>query len=380
MQVQDYLSDKINSGFSVTAALKSLTDEFGISAKIYPDDDMVLLDYSQIDSPKSHPIVIECRSLILRVSDLSIVSRKFDRFFNANECPEHYTDFVLSRAKVLEKSDGSLIGMYHNGVTNRWEISTRGMAKAEGGHAFGGTFREKVLDAMGVTEEQFQEKFDANLIKGCTYIAEFCSPENRVVTKYSTPHMVLLGVVYAYGYQYDMRDLGNWVLIMQGFGINIRPLQQYDLKATLAELIEDANALTDLKEGFVVWDEVSGKRMKIKSATYLIAHKLRGNDAIPTRKNLLILVLEGEVEEFLVYFPEWQSAIEEIQAEVKLFEKQLIQLHNQHCNISDQKEFALSVKDFHGSGYLFTARKTNQLPITVFHSANINQKLRTFGV
>lgn len=194
LEVQKFLNEKIGNGFSSVAALSSLTNELGIKAKLYPDDNMVLLDYDMISSPKSHPIVIECRSLILRLSDFSVLSWKFNRFFNSGECPEYYTDFDLSRSVCLEKSDGSLIGIYFNDYTNRWEISTRGMARAEGEHVLGGTFRELALKTMGyATEEEFQTAIKL-LPKHLTYVMELCSPLNRVVKKYDKPCMVLLTV------------------------------------------------------------------------------------------------------------------------------------------------------------------------------------------
>ena len=55
---------------------------------------------------------------------------------------EYYHDFDLSRSVIMEKADGSLVGVYHH--NGKWHISTRGMAFAEGEHVMGGTFRDKV--------------------------------------------------------------------------------------------------------------------------------------------------------------------------------------------------------------------------------------------
>lgn len=67
--------------------LSALTEKLGIAVKpfITPSGDtLYLLDYNQIDSPKTDPIVCECRSLIID-SDYNVVSRSFDRFFNYSE-------------------------------------------------------------------------------------------------------------------------------------------------------------------------------------------------------------------------------------------------------------------------------------------------------
>ena len=62
LQVQEYLRDtRFADNF---AALEVLEAELGIKARIYEDDNLVLLDYNQIESPKTHPIVIErCEQL-----------------------------------------------------------------------------------------------------------------------------------------------------------------------------------------------------------------------------------------------------------------------------------------------------------------------------
>lgn len=124
MKVQEYLRNKNDP----LQALATLKEELGIRYKVYEEDGIVILDYDQIESPKTHPIVIECRSLILSYPEFDVVSRKYDRFFNYGEAPDMYADFSFDDAVVMEKADGSLIGVYHNPKTDRWEISTRGMA------------------------------------------------------------------------------------------------------------------------------------------------------------------------------------------------------------------------------------------------------------
>lgn len=82
LNVQKFLIEQVQSGKSNTDAFNALTEQFSIKVKLYDEERVVLLDYHQLDSPKTHPIVIECRSLILCMDTFKIVSRKFDRFFN----------------------------------------------------------------------------------------------------------------------------------------------------------------------------------------------------------------------------------------------------------------------------------------------------------
>jgi hypothetical protein len=115
----------------------------------------------------------------------------------------------------------------------------------------------------------------------------------------------------------------------------------------------------------------------------MVAHKLRGNDAVPTRKNLLALVLEGEVDEFLVYFQEWKTLINDVQVEVAQVEADLISAWALNRYLGSQKEFALAVKDVKASWALFKARQQNLGqgdPLHVFHAAPLSQKMKVFGV
>lgn len=71
MKVQEYLRDK-NDPLQALAVLK---EELGIRYKVYEEDGIVILDYDQIESPKTHPIVIECRSLILSYPEFDVVAQ-----------------------------------------------------------------------------------------------------------------------------------------------------------------------------------------------------------------------------------------------------------------------------------------------------------------
>ena len=380
LEVQKFLHNKVASGLTNLEAFQALSTELGIKVKVYddPQDRMVLLDYDQFESPKTHPIVIECRSLILCLDTFDLVSQKFNRFFNLGECPEFYSDFRFEGSYVMEKADGSLIGIYNrNGV---WHISTRGMAKSEGEHPRGGTFREKVLAAFGFhSEEAFQDFFNANLKPGYTYVFEYISPENRIVTKYEKAEMVLLAINNM-GEELSFQTMKDLSEFFKFYGFNVRLPKLYDATRDIEQLVEVANSLENLEEGFVVWDPLSGKRVKIKAKTYLVAHKLRGENVVPTRKNLLSIVLEGEVDEFLAYFPEWTEAVIALQKEVADFEAYLMEVWFDVCNIQDQKEFALKVKDLRGSGFLFEAKKKKKSPVAIFRETDVNKKMRVFGV
>lgn len=381
LKVQEYLVNKSNELGTKLEALEALKQEFGIKYRLYPEDGMVLLDYDQINSPKSHPIVIECRSLILRYHTFGVVSRKFDRFFNYGECPEYYEDFDFSKAQVFEKVDGSLIGIYYNFFTDKWEISTRGMAKAEGPHSFYPTFRDCVLDTFGFKNEQEFQKTFSEFVCHHTYVFECIGPKNKCVKRYESPEMVCLGVINKHTGKIALKggtaEEVAYVL-SHTHKLNVRLPKVYE--ASDAEsIVKMVSEFKDLDEGVVAFDPVSNKRVKIKSATYVAAHKLRGNDPVPTKKNLLTVIFEGEVDELLAYFPEFKEYIDPLQARLSWIVGAMGEDWLKVKDIESQKDFALAVKDKPYSNVLFEARKKNQDPVKVFDGMTLSYKLRLFG-
>lgn len=371
LEVQKFLNTCVyEQGMTSQEALAELTSQFAIKVKHYEYEGIVLLDYHMIDSPKMHPIVIECRSLILGFNTWRVVSRKFDRFFNYGEALEYYHDFDLSRSVIMEKADGSLIGVYHH--NGKWHISTRGMAFAEGEHVLGGTFRDKVLDAFSTSEEEFQQAFDG-FTKDTTFVFEYTSPENRIVTKYEEPLMVLLSanngeVEWEYAVAYKELYL---------MGLKFRPVKTYSA-SDMDAVVQLANSLPNLQEGFVIYDPVSKKRMKVKSSLYVVAHSIRGNDPLPTKKNLLRLLFTGELGEFCAYFPEWQDKAFDIQREVDNAYRELSVVWDEYKHLESQKDFALAIKDVPYNGILFQARKMNKTVNESWNDWPIEKKISMF--
>jgi hypothetical protein len=376
LNVQQYLIDN---------SIQSLIDEFNIKVNQYPEDGLLMLNYDQLKSPKTHPIVMECRSLILNAYNYELVSQKFNRFFNLGETPEYYTDFNWNKCHIMSKEDGSLIGVYLNPNTGSIEISTRSMAKAEQSHDIFGNWRTAILNAFGFkSEEDFQDYWKNGFFSypgnytGKTFVFEFISPLNRIVTPYKIDEMVLLSVNNNCN-EYSKDDLVCFEKIFQKDKLNIRLPVFYNLPKSPNELIVAVNNLTDLKEGFVLWDEISGKRIKLKSSAYLVAHSIRGETGRPTRKNILNLILTGEDSEFLVYFPEYTDQFNSVRKDVLEFYDILNNTWKDIKHITDQKDFALKIKDTRQSGLYFMAKKNNTDPINAFNSLSTEKQIKFLG-
>lgn len=354
MQVIEYLKKH---------GIEALTAEFAIIVKKV--DDLLVLNYNQIESPKTHPIVIECRSLILD-TDFNIVSRSFDRFFNYGEALNVQKPVDFSKARAFEKVDGSLIKIYcHKGV---WRIATRGTAYAESNAGDGPTFKTLVLKALDYDDDAaFQDGCNAFLDPDWTYIHELTSFENRVVKRYEGYTLHYLAARHNQTGEY-----GDWYE-EKAAEYNGARLINFFTFDTVENCVRTARELKNLDEGYVIYQD-GEPMMKIKSPAYLAVHAIRGEGLTP--KRIAQLVLCNEQEEYLAYFPEDAVHFDKY---INAFTMMLADIECKfmlHFHITDQKEFAMAVKDYPFSAAVFRARNNNISVITAFHDQTDAYKLR----
>ena len=353
-----------------------------------PYQNLMVLNYDQINSPKNDEITMLCRNLIVQFCDdgFHVVSRSFDRFFNLGEMEDYYTDFVWENATAQEKMDGSLISIYWNPLSMRWEVSTSGTAFGESEiYSSGVTYRQGVLAAFDVDDSNFNIWVDTIFHREYTYIFEFVSPENRIVTPYKKAEMILLAVRnHATGEYNDTEKTDCYnrsvsvgaTIYPSKMGLKFRLVEQFQIQSS-GEIVDATESLTGLKEGFVVVDK-NNKRIKIKNSQYLILHKLRGKLTGLTRRDVFGLILSGESEEYLSYFKE----------DIDMFDKAKVEIDNQlsrmdlvyvDCNwLLSDKDFANSIILEDAKSYMFSARKNKTMPSTEFKNSPIERRVKLF--
>lgn len=342
-----------------------MKEELGIECKPFEDGKLYMCNYDQIESPKTHPLVIQCRSLIVD-SDGDIVSKKYDRFFNIGECPEIVGKINLGNCKVMEKADGSLIGIWWNRVSKRFSISSRSMPLCEGlfempdGSTF--TWETMILATLYGVEPEFvgsaiRDDFQSKMsdidsavhVPWTTFVFEWVSPLNRIVTPYDKPEMVFVTATDYSGNEIDEKDCDDLFIEFKMRFSNTRKIGSHQFtcgqKPTLEDLERIVSNLDGLQEGLVIQCRDTGIRAKIKSKTYLAAHRLRGEFKIPRDKDLCELIQTNETDEFLAYFPEWKERVDEIKNDIDSYLKTIKQCYEDNDEKDlDQKEFALRVK------------------------------------
>lgn len=321
--------------------LDALTSQLGITVK--ERDNLLVLDYDQIESPKLHPVVKECRGLILEKDTYNIVFRCMSRFFNYREADTLSYDY--SNAQYFDKVDGSLIKIYF--YRNRWNIATRGTIVADNETPFGITFEQLVLKALGLNRETFQTTAAALLNPKISYSFEVTSIENRIVTRYEgyTLHYLSARLTET-GEYVDESDAAS------AFGaVLLEPILS---GAPIQDVLDYVEHLPDLKEGLIAY--IDGTPIcKFKSTKYVEVHHKRGNGI--SLNGIRRLVILQEHEEYLSYFPEETPLFAPyVQAYATLFET-LSSLWEQVKDIEDQKTFALAVKDHAAGSLLFNKRR-----------------------
>ena len=274
-----------------------------------------------IFADKTDPITCACRGAVVQKNDdgFELVAYAFDRFFNLGEFGA--ADIDWETADVYEKYDGSLIKLFWNGL--QWVVSTSGSVGGAGdvdGHDT--TFEELFWDTWRYMRYRI---FD--LEPHLCYIFELCTPKNHIVVNYEEPMLRLLAV----------RDRED----------NFRELDLYSFQSKLwvaesfpfgAERVEkEANARGANHEGFIVCD-ASGNRIKVKSSLYVQLHRLKGNGS----PDFSELYLNGDLEEFLLHFPQYAEEFNAHVISLETWEKLVDWVCTEFAHLS-QKEFALKV-------------------------------------
>lgn len=325
--------------------------------KIQRDGKYIMFKYNQLCSDFNLPEVREARGIIFRESDWKCVCHAFDKFGNYGEsyCPE----IDWSTASVQEKVDGSLIKVWFD---DTWHISTNGtidafkapLACADKEIA---SYGDLFLYCLNTNKHPFSFKsFTSFLDEEYCYMFEMVSPYNRVVIEYNEPKLYYLGcrnldLHFEESYT-EFNPFEN------ALGCLIDTPKTYPLH-TLKEVQDAANALPWNEEGYVVCS-ANFNRVKIKSPEYVLAHHGRTNGNV-SNSRLLEIILNNEVDEFIIYASEYADKINNLIAAMETFKThvklEIIKLSP--ANYSSRKEYAEAVKKYPAHMQYFLFRYEN---------------------
>lgn len=328
-----------------THTIEQLVEEKSIIVKEY--DNFRVFNYNQIDNDKLCEVTKECRGIILDKKN-EIVCRPFGRFFNYGE--HGCASFNFENSSIVEKVDGSLIKVWCDWSVpgGQWQIATRGTAFGESQVMdWSITFKELFLRALSLDST---EKFEYRLHSDFTYLFELSCMENRVVTKYDKDTVVFLAKRDNDSGDYKNPDEEELTFFTE---IGVRMPKTFSLNS-IKEVQEAAENLTNLEEGFIVYEN-GVPVCKIKSPTYVIVHHIRGEGL--NKRRIAQLVWSNEEQEYLSYFPEDEKHFKDWRIAHSKMVSNLDFLWNTNKGLESQKDFAMQVKDSPVGGMLFNMRK-----------------------
>lgn len=340
LEVQKYL----RSG----KTLKDLEDELSVKSnrsKNHPS--LILLRYDQIDSPDAHPIVVECRGIILDEADnWKVVCYSFNRFFNLGQ--NHAAELDWSSVKIQKKLDGSLVRAFFYGRGGpTWNFATSGNADAAGEVGFDNnlTFKE-LIESTG----HYPDYEDSN--KCFTF--ELTSPYNKVVISYPTVSMTLLSVR-----NLDTLEEEDPAIYAEKYGWKL--IEEETMVAKHPKQVEWAASLMDgsKEEGYVCVDK-NFNRIKIKNPQYVLLHRFK---SCFSKRNLFEIALIRENSEVASYFPEYIEEFNKYESDISILINKVEEVWSSVAHIENQKEFAMLAIQKPFSGVLFAKKKNPDLLI-----------------
>jgi hypothetical protein len=335
LRVQQYLRD----GHSLGA----LADDLGIAAFRHPELPLVGLKYES-HAPKAHPLVRECRGLVLEVDSWDVVAKPFDRFYNAGEDLDALAAFDWSSCTCQAKEDGSLLIVY--AYRGAWHVNSSGGF----GHARVSfsrrTWAQLFWGASGLEP--------GLLDPGSTYVFELCSPYTKVVRSYPRTTAFLLSI-------FETTTCREWsvgAVDEEAVRLALRRPETYRLGSMgeVAGFLAEKERADPTFEGVIIRDD-AGLRFKIKTRTYLEARHAEGGNLFHP-KRLVPLVLSGEIDEVLAYRPEVREVADQVRAEVHAAWEGLRTVWERTWRIDGQADFARAIVGATPfTGLLFSLRR-----------------------
>lgn len=226
-----------------------------------------------------HPARVECRGLKFD-KDGPILARPFQKFFNVGEragVMPRDLDFSTSHV-VMDKLDGSMI---HPAIVDGEVVFMTRMGRTD---------VAKACEAIHLTE-QFRRAFSLYCAGQLTPIFEWTAPQNRIVVPYLESRLTLLAARNNVSGQYLARAL--LPDLARSLGVHLVGL--HEPHASADDLVSVARAIRGA-EGFVVAFS-SGLMVKAKAEEYVLKH--RAKESVLQEKNVLALVLRGEIDDVL---------------------------------------------------------------------------------
>ena len=293
-----------------------------------------LASYTEFQKPGA----LEARGIMFEIDEdgkfVNIKTRPMAKFFNLHELLGHPNcDIDTSKViRISEKADGSLISTYsHRG---RVQLKSKGsLSSDQANDSNEYLYHRDNKPLLWLLEYLVSQNFTVNM--------EWCSPTNRIVLSYDTPHLKILNVRHNIS--------GKYLDIFDGehFG-DTDTMKKYLVESFVHEdpksYIESVKDMTGI-EGFVCELE-DGTFFKIKTDAYVSLH--HSKDSINSPRRLYEVVLNEATDDLRSLFYDDLVAIaiiEEMEERVGKLYNHLVNevetFYNDNKHL-ERKEYALA--------------------------------------
>lgn len=342
---------------TAAAGLRALQAQLRVVARFHAEEaGLVQLRYAPGASPADHPIVRECRGLILDASaNWAPVAFPFLRFFN--DAPGAPTPIDWESARVYDKLDGSMVVLYHH--RGRWRVAS---SRRPDGSGVLGAFSDG--GPVGFADHFWQtwraEGYTLPDTPRWIYVFELSSRIHPIVVQHERDSLRLLGAR-------DMATLAESFPEPVAAARGWRSVAQRSLwpdgapaRARLAAVRAHVAGLDGrTAEGVVVCDG-RFERLKFKSPGYLARHwrfPLRGTGRRLARRKYLEVICAHEVDEFLAVCPLQAPFVAAVRRELDALVSAIDAESAVLAGLSDPRAFAAAAGGRAHSTVLFARRK-----------------------
>jgi hypothetical protein len=221
--------------------------------------------------------------------------------------------------------EGTMLNVFFNAGV--WEVATKQTIGANVRFYTNNvdTFYSMFLDAMqttGLTLDMLDKKNSYSFV--------LQHPKNRIVVPFQNATLYLVAVYQITFVEetnmYDIVDVG----IPDALTSCVKTPAKYHGWGTYEDLIQQYASINTPYEclGFMLRDQATGERAKIRNPVYERVRRLRGNQP-KLMYHYLCLRKEGNVGEFLNYFPEHKSAFASYRTQMHIFTQNIFQCYIQ---------------------------------------------------
>lgn len=286
-----------------------------------------------------------CRSVIANVNN-KVISFAPPKSITSEEFISKYP--IKNENIVAEEFiEGTMINVFWNdqiGTTGGWEFATKNTVGATS--IFYKTQKSKTFRMM------FEEALQESKLNIDSLNRDYCfsfvlqHPENRIVIPFKTPQLYLIAM-----YRIDNSDSQN--ILVHKCNVNSYERSRLDYTSisypqvyswnNYAELIEKYASLNTSYDvlGVILYNTQTGERTKIRNPVYEEVKKLRGNQP-KLQYQYLSLRKEGQVKDYLRYYPENKNEFTKFRNQIHVFTNTLF-INYVSCYIKKEKpllEFA----------------------------------------